>query len=389
MSLNPWLHLLRVLQHHPQFKALQRHLSPLLSTRLPTRPYHVSMPYFHICSPLTLTATSSLLSSSILASFDSISASSATDLAVSVNAVPTRSPSASQSLAASTRTSLTQAIISSQSARSVASASSAPTASSVPTTTANYGGWGGNAPGTAGAPAPTTSATSTADTNSSPSALETPKVIGSVLGSLAGVALILALILFLLKRHKQKRGGALQLTGDDHHQESNRSMTQAPAPSNTLVPIAFLKRFSGMSGKTAETSTSAGERSFQRVSGRKLPSAFSEGMTSDQFSRGGTMSGSSFYQDDHGLYGGTGLSKEMGKEIGESSAPRESGQMNFRPSPARTPIIRHPDDGNPFADRHHLSPPHSPVGELPPRGTLGRSLPSADGSRSSKFTENV
>lgn len=166
-------------------------------------------------------------------------------------------------------------------------------------------------------------------------------------------------------------------------------MTQAPAPSNTLVPVAFLKRFSGMSGKTAETSTSAGERSFQRVSGRKLPSAFSEGMTSDQFSRGGTMSGSSFYQDDHGLYGSTGLSKEMGKEIGESSAPRESGQMSFRPGPARTPIIRHPDDENPFADRHHLSPPHSPVGDLPPRGTLGRSLPSADGSRSSKFTENV
>lgn len=388
MSPNPWLHLLLVL-HNPRLEALPRHLFPLLSTRPPIQPYHVSMPYFCICSPLTLTATSSLLSSSILATFDSISASSTTDLVVSVNAIPTRSPSGSQSLPASTRTSLTQAIISSQSARSIASASSVPTISSDPTTTANYGGWGGNAPGTGGASAPITSATSTADAGSSPSALETPKVVGSVLGSLAGVALILALILFLLKRHKQKRGGALQLTGDDHHQEGNRSMTQAPAPSSALVPIAFLKRFSGMSGKTAETSTSAGERSFQRVSGRKLPSAFSEGMTSDQFSRGGTMSGSSFYQDDHGLYGGTALSKEMGKEIGESSAPRESGQMNFRPSPARTPIIRHPDDVNPFADRHHLSPPHSPVGELPPRGTLGRSLPSADGSRSSKFTENV
>jgi hypothetical protein len=38
-----------------------------------------------------------------------------------------------------------------------------------------------------------------------------------------------------------------------------------------------------MSKSTIETNTSAGERSFQRVSGRKLPSAFSEGMTSEQF----------------------------------------------------------------------------------------------------------
>ena len=243
-------------------------------------------------------------------------------------------------------------------------------------------------PGAAGAPVPTTTATSEADGNSSPSTLETPKVIGSVLGRLAGATLILALILLLLRRHKQKRGGALQLTGDENT-SNNRSMSQAPTATSAFVPIAFLNRFSGMSGKTAESNTSGGERGFQRVSGRKLPSAFSEGMTSDQFSGGGTVSGSSFYQDDHGVYAGPSMAKEFGKEIGDTAATRESGQMNIRPSPARTPIIRHPDDGNPFADRHHLSPPHSPIADLPPRGTLGRSLPSADGSRSSKFTENV
>jgi hypothetical protein len=221
--------------------------------------------------------------------------------------------------------------------------------------------------------------------------MEMPQVVGSVVGSLAGAALILAIILLLLRRHKKKRSGALQLTGDDHT-DLRQTVTQAPT-SKSLVPAAFLPRFSGMSGKTAETSTSAGEKGFQRVSGRKLPSAFSEGMTSDQFSRGGTMSGSSFYTDDQGTYGGYAVSKEFAKETGDGYAGRESGQMNFRPSPARTPVIRHPDDDtNPFADPSYLSPPQSPKFDLTTRGsrpTLGRSLASQDGSRSSRFTENV
>jgi hypothetical protein len=107
------------------------------------------------------------------------------------------------------------------------------------------------------------------------------------------------------------------------------------------------------------------------------------------------MSGSSFYIDENGTYSGPGSPKEMGKDIGGSPVIG-AGKMNIRPSPARTPVIRHPDDDtNPFDDpapfpRHtsHLSPPQSPNPEKP-RSTLGRSLQSADGSRSSKFTENV
>jgi hypothetical protein len=315
--------------------------------------------------------------SSSFASLDSISASPSTELVASIAAVPTRSASASQSvsqpLSSSSRAPSSQTSIDPASTRSTAIVSDA-------VSTTYYGDFGG------AAPAATTQANS--DANTSPSPLETPQVVGSIVGSLAGAALILAIILLLLRRHKRKQGGALQLTGDDHT-DNNQSMRQAPTTSSAFVPIAFLNRFSGISGKTAESNLSGGERSFQRVSGRKLPSAFSEGMTSDQFSRGGTMSGSSFYQDDHGTYGGPALSKEFGKEIGDSPMSRESGPMNIRPSPARTPVIRHPDDGNPFADRNYLSPPQSPNPDVPPRGTLGRSLPSADGSRSSRFTENV
>lgn len=81
----------------------------------------------------------------------------------------------------------------------------------------------------------------------------------------------------------------------------------------------------------------------------------------------------------------------FGKEIGESSFAAGAGTMNVRPSPARTPVIHHPND-NPFDDTNRtLSPPMSPNPFSDPqlRGALGRSLHSADGSRSSRFTENV
>ncbi|KZM23460.1 uncharacterized protein EKO05_0003298 [Ascochyta rabiei] len=264
-------------------------------------------------------------------------------------------------------------------------------------------GWnGGTETAAAGAPTGSTAAIS-GDEADGTEPLDTPQVVGSVVGSLAGAALILAIILILLRRHKRRQnGGALQLADDRRpHQEQAMRQVQAPAPARaSLVPSAFLNRFSGLSRSTAETSSPT-ERSFQRVSGRKLPSAFSEGMTSDQFSRGGTMSGSSFYQDEHGTYGGPGaLNKEyggdLGKEIGGAAFAGGAGTMNLRPSPARTPVIRHPD-ANPFNDtnRPTLSPPMSPNPfsspniDLSPRAALGRSLHSADGSRSSRFTENV
>lgn len=254
------------------------------------------------------------------------------------------------------------------------------------------GGFGVGSSNTAVPPSQATGAAG-ANTSGSSSPLPTPQVVGSVVGSLAGLALILAVVLLLLRRHKRKRQGTLQLTEDDNDRVP--AMTQDTSRNNR-IPSAFLHRFSGMSRSTADTSTSGGERSFQRVSGRKLPSAFSEGMTSEQFSRGGTMSGSSFYQDDQGTYGGPGVSKEFGKDIGGSPIAAGAAAMNIRPSPARTPIIRHPDDdANPFADpapfpraQQTLSPPQSPNPDAR-KGTLGRSLHSYDGSRSSKFTENV
>lgn len=302
------------------------------------------------------------------------------------------SNSASASLSADSLSSLDSISATVSSGVTALSRSGSPTGSPTGAGATVPGGFGIGSPNTA---VPPNQATGAAGVNSSGSSspLPTPQVVGSVVGSLAGLALILAVVLLLLRRHKRKRQGALQLTEDDNDRVP--AMTQDTSKSNR-IPSAFLHRFSGMSRSTAETSTSGGERSFQRVSGRKLPSAFSEGMTSEQFSRGGTMSGSSFYQDDQGTYGGPGVSKEFGKEIGSSPMAAGAVAMNIRPSPARTPVIRHPDDdANPFADpapfprsQQTLSPPQSPNPDIR-KGTLGRSLHSYDGSRSSKFTENV
>ncbi|KAF2450044.1 hypothetical protein P171DRAFT_350673 [Karstenula rhodostoma CBS 690.94] len=285
--------------------------------------------------------------------------------------------------------------------------STSSTSSSRSSSTVGGGGAGGfiDPAGTSAASTPTVAPITDAG-SSRP--LETPQVVGTVVGSLAGFALLLWLMLFLVKRHKQKQhGGALQLTGDDQTDRETSPPMAQNAARTSFVPPSFLNRFSGASRSTADTS-STGEKSFQRISGRKLPSAFSEGMTSEQFAAGrgeGTLSGSSFYHDDKGWYGGAGvISKDFGdagfaKEIGETS---NSGAMGtaarVRPSPAQTPVIHHAADDVPFWGTpprnggDTLSPPLTPNPDFPPRASLGRSHPSRDGStfsRSSRFTENV
>ncbi|KAF2275528.1 uncharacterized protein EI97DRAFT_77565 [Westerdykella ornata] len=307
----------------------------------------------------------------------------------------TSSTSFSRTSTSSRTTSLTSTS-SSLTASSTSSSSSQPTTSIPATSTSAPAAW---IPGPAGTAPPTVESDSSAgNSNTGKAPLETPKVVGSVIGSLAGTAILLLLLLFLFKRHKRK--GTLQLSGVDTADNVPIATSgQEMATRSSIVPataVSFLKRFSVASRLTAETSTT-GERGFQRISGRKLPSAFSEGMTSEQFARGeGTLSGSSFYRDDKGFYGGPGLasSKEFGKEVGGPATYGTIGtKERFMPSPARTPVIHHPDDAPPWGASRNggstFSPPHTPNPDGPPRPTLGRSHPSHDGSRSSRFTENV
>ena len=145
--------------------------------------------------------------------------------------------------------------------------------------------------------------------------------------------------------------------------------------------LASLTGYKRSSQKTERTisSTAGSERGFYRVSGRKLPSVLQTG--GDGYGGGmldNTLSGSSFYRDSHGFYGGPGTPTFPTLET-----QRESGQIGtpvMRPSPARTPVT----EQGPFSA---VPPPLDPLPSRP--DVLGRSHPSQDGSHASRFTEEV
>lgn len=134
------------------------------------------------------------------------------------------------------------------------------------------------------------------------------------------------------------------------------------------------------------SSTAGSERGFYRVSGRKLPSVLQSG--GDGYGGGiaetNTMSGSSFYRDSTGFYGGTGTPNSPSGAYAGPSIERDSGVPVMRPSPARTPVTEHGPFGGFPMPPPTLTPPRRPGPDV-----LGRSHPSQDGSHASKFTEEV
>ncbi len=150
-----------------------------------------------------------------------------------------------------------------------------------------------------------------------------------------------------------------------------------------LASLTGYKRSSQRTDRTI-SSTAGSERGFYRVSGRKLPSVLQSG--GDGYGGGivepNTLSGSSFYRDSQGFYGGVGGSSlpPAGISIQRDQRDSSGGTPIFRPSPARTPVTEH----GPFAA---VPGPLSPPPQRP--DVLGRSHPSMDGSQRSRFTEEV
>ncbi|KAK4693157.1 hypothetical protein P7C71_g4191, partial [Lecanoromycetidae sp. Uapishka_2] len=232
---------------------------------------------------------------------------------------------------------------------------------------------------------------------------------------------------------------------------------------SSTAPIAgagFFGRLRPVSSQTAATAatteTAPSERGFQKLSGRKLTSVlhsrgdgFNEpvaaagpstaaagpsdrGVTPGQGPIAGlaptqrpspphSLSGSSFYRDSQGFYGGVVPANDQSQMTETSSSPSSSptypaplaigaqgaqgrgspsgrgGEaLNMRPGPARTPIINEPAV-IPNRTPSRATPPGRPVRNAPPpitdfprvRDGLGRSHPSQDGSRGSRFREDT
>ena len=258
----------------------------------------------------------------------------------------------------------------------------------------------------------TTAAASGTTTNNS---VPTPTVVGGVVGGVAGVTIILVFLLFLL-RWKRRRMLQQQDRNVDAEtappgtSQSNVAMAERAAPLAGTGFLPFLRKLRPHSGQTASTTqTASTERGFQNLGGRKLESVLVSG--GDGYGgRGphsvGNMSSTSFYRDSQGTYGGPG-SLPSSMYVGPGSPPGSQHQSTaiagaalgdhdarasdkeiavLRPGPSRTPI-RAPGFTTP-PSRMSPEPRPTPPPLVRPDG-IGRSRPSLDGSRGSKFAEDL
>lgn len=305
---------------------------------------------------------------------------------------------------------------------SAATSSTSSTSQSLSESSA-FGTGGAGPSGSAGTPssgsgsAPTGAVTPHA-TNTTP----TPVVVGGVVGGVAGLAVLLLLALLLLRWYKRRGQARQPLDGGDG--ETAAAVAPMAQRSARFPPVGaaagLLHRFSA-----PRTPPEPPPRSFERVSGRKIPSMFSGARPDSEPMNpfadptpGSIPPDASFYRDSEGFFGmgtdaagaaaaagaaGSGSSAASELPADESAAARASDaaaaeQEKFMPGPARVPVI-HP--GGPYSpmvvgptpgEHQAIDSPDratTPVSPSAGPGTLGRSHPSFDGSRGSRFTENV
>ncbi|KPI43841.1 uncharacterized protein AB675_6262 [Cyphellophora attinorum] len=224
------------------------------------------------------------------------------------------------------------------------------------------------------------------------------EVVGGVVGSIAGVAVILVFILFLLRRRRMKlkaQGRLPEQLAERNMLEGGNDGPQRMSGRSSVIPLtatlaSSLRKLRPYSSHTQATDLTAStvpesERGFQKIAGRKIAPVLStggDGFGGDYgaFSKeaGGSaaghqrnesnLTGSSFYRDSRGFYGGRGTdtptyppSPTIGsgeEKPGPSSTrdfaasgPRTPSQVSvgqpegmaaLRPSPARTPVTISP-----------------------------------------------
>ncbi|KAJ5155819.1 hypothetical protein N7492_008622 [Penicillium capsulatum] len=183
----------------------------------------------------------------------------------------------SSSTTSSTRSSVTSTTHSSTSTSSTSSDSiwSSSTSSDI------YGN-GGSATSTGDVPPPATSSSQPSGSGSAGDNT-TPKIVGGVIGSVAGLAMIVLLILFLLRRRNffQAKGTQALPSNDGTREISERPSSHDALFSPSYLAPAFMKRWRQSTMTTATDSTvdssNTSERGFQKISGRKIPPVLTHG----------------------------------------------------------------------------------------------------------------
>lgn len=266
-----------------------------------------------------------------------------------------------------------------------------------------FGGIGGTGSGNGGATgsASPSGSSTTGDGSSTSKEAQTTVIAGSVLGAVAGVAMILVAALMLLRW--KKRRDALKLRASD---TGGRGLLTAGSASGApqgmsdmaerrSIPFAVPAALANLTGykrfSHRQVGPADGERGFQKLAGRKLPSVLQhggDGFSEPSFARDSIMSDQSAYRDSIGMFGGPSMPRVA---VGSPMRP-ESGVPIFHAGPARTPVT----------EQGHFSPVQSPERSdsptlVPPphqRDAFGRSLTSRDGSThsqgsASRFSEHI
>jgi hypothetical protein len=279
------------------------------------------------------------------------------------------------------------------------SSTSSPSGSSYapnsPTATIGGVGGAGNGPGATDGGSSSTStagASATGDSATTGMPPSTSAVVGGVVGGIAGIVFIVALLLVIVRWRKRQQRHLRLNSGDSHVAGAAGTDDSGDGPSQhgamaersrRSIPFAIPATFASLTGYKRDSnqpsigasSTAGSDVGFVRVAGRKLPSVFQHG--GDGYGDPHqSLSGSSFYRDSRGFYGGP------GSPTSPQGFGRDSGIPVTRPSPARTPVISEGAFGPPSPVSTPLDPPRRP-------DVLGRSHPSRDGSHGSKFMEDV
>ncbi|BDD57055.1 hypothetical protein MPDQ_007401 [Monascus purpureus] len=340
---------------------------------------------------------------------------------------PTSSTSTSSSTTPSSTTVTSSSTIASSSISSTSSSTSLTTSSSTYygfPSSGSTGGSSGNIIGAGGGlggstitSEPPASATSTQSLHGATTPNNTtPKIVGGVVGGVAGlfVLALLAGLLFLYRRKRSIRGTPSGLPSDG----GSRDAPLAERPSTTrsaemssqrssqslftaayLAP-AFMRRWRNSAMTDSSQLSETSERGFQKISGRKIPSVLQSGgdgyggglegisptispMSGDPSSSRSVRPPQSPPQSPPSQPPPT---RPFGVPLDTSFTRESSAESNavvvIRPSPARTPLSSTVSVVSP----EHMSPAR-PSSQRP--DLLGRSRPSLDGSRSSRFTEGI
>ncbi|KAK4104716.1 hypothetical protein N658DRAFT_417944 [Parathielavia hyrcaniae] len=255
---------------------------------------------------------------------------------------------------------------------------------------AGDGGGGGNggSAATSTAPGP---AESTTEAPAGLAPEQRNAVVGGVVGSVAGIALVALIFLYLLKWRRQ-RGQGIMLLGDGDSTargfgfgfggpgspSGGRDMAERSGAFAIPSALASLTGKRAIDAPPAEPATQ--ERGFYRVSGRKLVSVLESGGDGYSDPHDSIGSASSYYRDSTAFVDGSNLQP---LQLGSPMRP-VSGVPVFRDGPQRTPV--HEDI--PLTPGHR--PPAFPIAPRTPHA-VGGTFSSRDGSRGSqsRFTEDA